>query len=221
MDALINKFFNYFIDADKNGALQFIDEWAKENSYKKALEEIVEPALQKFGVLWSSEGDVNLAQGYISAKITEEVLMRISNENGNKVQNGSIKGVAVIGNIEDDYHALGRKMVYNFLVSSGWKVTDLGNDVLAEEFVDMAAQLNADVIGASAMMYSNAKNMVKIRDELDARKLSGKIKFAVGGAIFNLRPKLVNEINADGTAPNAFAAVDLFNKLKEEIKGGK
>jgi len=174
--------------------------------------------LQKFGKRWSSTEDVNLAQGYISAKISEAVLMRIADEKRNKNTNNETKGIAVIGNIEDDYHALGRKMVYNFLVTSGWAVFDLGNDVLAEEFIDKAVEVNASIIGASAMMYSNAKNMIKIRNELDARNLSNKIKFAVGGAIFNLRPKLVDEVKADGTAPNAIAAVELFNKFNEELK---
>ena len=219
MEALRDKLFNFFIAADKNGAIQFIDEWAQSHSYEKALVEIVEPALRKFGKKWASQEDVNLAQGYISAKISEAVLLRIADERKQKKSLHQAKGIAVIGNMEDDYHALGRKMVYNFLLTSGWNVYDLGNDVLADEFVDKAVEVKASVIGASAMMYSNAKNMIKIRDELEARKLSGKIKFAVGGAIFNLRPKLVRQIGADGTAPNAIEAVELFTRLNEESEG--
>lgn len=122
-------------------------------------------------------------------------------------------GVAVIGNIEDDFHALGRKMVGNFLVSAGWTVHDLGNDVLAADFVDKALEVNASIIGASTMMYSNAQNIHKLREELERRNLRDKIKFVVGGAIFNLSPHLAEEIKADGTARNALEAVELFNRL--------
>jgi len=217
MEKTKDKFFGFLVAADKAGALQFIDHWAESKSYEKALLEVVEPALQKFGKLWARQEDVNLAQGYISAKIAESVLLRIVEERKQNETQIKIKGIAVVGNIEDDYHALGRKMVYNFLIISGWEVYDLGNDVLAEEFVNKAVEVNASVIGASAMMYSNAKNMLKIRNALNARNLSGKIKFAVGGAIFNLRPKLVEEIKADGTAANAIEAVELFNCLTAEL----
>ncbi|MEI6877096.1 MAG: hypothetical protein WCL50_18435, partial [Spirochaetota bacterium] len=42
------------------------------------------------------------------------------------------KGKAVIGNIEEDFHGLGRRLVASFLRTSGWEVHDLGNDVAAE-----------------------------------------------------------------------------------------
>lgn len=216
METPINKLFDLFLAADKVKALEFIDECALEKSYDELMKDLVEPALQKFGAQWAKEEDVNLAQGYIAAKISEEVLKRISAE---REKSGIIKvnqGIAVIGNIEDDYHALGRKMIGNFLQSSGWEVHDLGNDVLAEDFVDKAVEVNASVIGVSAMMYTNAQNMIKVRHDLDNRGLSKQIKFAVGGAIFNLRPELVEEVCADGTAPNAMEAVNLFNELSKQ-----
>ena len=143
--------------------------------------------------------------------------MKISDERKTNNITPIINGIAVLGNIEDDYHALGRKMVKNFLLSSGWTVYDLGHEVLAREFVDKAVEVNASVIGASAMMYTNSRHMIKIREELDARNLSDRIKFAVGGAIFNLRPELVKEVGADGTAKNAIEAVRLFEKLSLQI----
>ena len=221
MNPLSKEFFKFFIDADKIGALEFIDNFAKDHSYEKALPEIVEPALQEFGNRWASEDDVNLAQGYIAAKIAEEILKRIALERRDKGIEQVSKGIAVVGNIEDDYHALGRKMVRNFLLSAGWQVYDLGNDVLAEEFVDKAVEVNASVIGASAMMVTNARNMIKVREELEMRNLSGKIKFAVGGTIFNMRPDLVKEVGGDGTARNAMEAVDLFKRLKSEVEASR
>lgn len=216
MEDLRKKLFEFFIAADKYGALDFIDQWAKSNSYEKALTEILEPALQKLGEMWANQQDVNLAQGYISAKISEEIMKKLMKERETTGEKKSNAGIAVIGNIEDDYHALGRKMVGNFLELSGWTVYDLGNDVSAADFVDKALEVNASIIGASAMMYSNAQNMHKLRDEMEKRNLRDKIKFVVGGAIFNFRPKLVDEIKADGTAPNALKAVELFNRLTKK-----
>ena len=79
------------------------------------------------------------------------------------IKTGTIsKGNVVIGNIEDDYHSLGRKLIGIFLKSSGWTVYDLGNDVLSEEFIEKALETKSRVIGVSAMMYTTAKNIRKL-----------------------------------------------------------
>jgi len=124
-------------------------------------------------------------------------------------------GPVIVGNIEDDYHSLGRKLVSVFLQSAGWQVIDLGNDVTAQEFVDKAVETGARVIGVSAMMYTTAENIKRVRDELDRRNLAGNIKLAVGGAVFKFRPELVKEVGGDGTAANGFEAPRLFAELWE------
>ena len=123
------------------------------------------------------------------------------------------KGPVVMGNIEDDYHPLGRKMVVAFLRVAGWKVLDLGNDVMPKKFVDTALEAGACIIGASAMMYTNAMNIKKIREEIDHRGLTGYLQLAVGGAVFKLRPELVQEVGGDGTAGDATKAPALMDEL--------
>jgi methylmalonyl-CoA mutase cobalamin-binding domain/chain len=118
-----------------------------------------------------------------------------------------------MGNIEDDYHSLGRKLVTIFLRTAGWRVIDLGNDVRAEEFVDAAVANEAKIIGVSAMMLTTAKNIRNVRHEIDSRGFSGSIKLAVGGAIFKMRPELVVEVGGDGTVASAVDAPRLMAQL--------
>ena len=121
----------------------------------------------------------------------------------------------VIGNIEEDFHALGRKMVGAFLRARGWTVHDLGNDVPAATFVDKAVEVGARVIGVSAMMLTTARNIKAVREEIDRRGLTGRIQLAVGGAVFRVTAGLAEEIGADGSAANALAAVELAGRLWE------
>ncbi|GAB1484745.1 hypothetical protein MASR2M78_35630 [Treponema sp.] len=133
-------------------------------------------------------------------------------------QNTLTQKIAVIGNIEDDYHSIGRRMVATLLRMDGWLVKDLGNDVLAKAFVDEALRMEASVIGVSAMMLTNAQNIRKVRKEIDNRKLENKIKLAVGGAIFVMRPELADEVGGDGTAINAIECPMLFNRLLAKVR---
>ena len=118
-------------------------------------------------------------RGYVAAKVAEDLLGKVlahreATGNTPNVERGTV----VLGNVEDDYHPLGRKMVSAFLRMAGWRVHDLGVDVEAAAFVDAAVAEGARVIGASAMMLSTARNVPKLRAELDQRGLSGRIQLA-------------------------------------------
>lgn len=212
-----------FLAANRQSANELVDEWAGIHGYERAVTELFEPVLQLFGEKWSKAENISLAQGYIVGKIAEDIMQKAANA---RAIESSVpiepKGPVVIGNIEDDYHSLGRKMVVTFLHMSGWKVYDLGNDVLAPEFVDKAVEVGAKVVGASAMMYTNAVNIKKLRQEIDRRGLTGHLQLAVGGAVFVLRPELVEEVGGDGTARNAFVVADLMRELwNRAIRGEK
>lgn len=43
-----------------------------------------------------------------------------------------------MGNIEDDFHPLGRRLVNIYSQAAGWNIIDLGNDVPAVEFIEKA-----------------------------------------------------------------------------------
>jgi len=163
--------------------------------------------------MWATTEDLSIAQGYIAAKITEIIMGKAAEEKTGTNRRNESKGPVVIGNILDDCHALGRKLVTTFLERSNWEVIDLGNDVDPSEFVDRAVEVNAPVIGASAMMYTTAINIRRLRDEIDHRGLKQKIKLAVGGAVFIQRPELVEMVGGDGTARNAIDAPALMDRL--------
>lgn len=172
--------------------------------------EILDPALQHIGKMWEQE-TMSLAQGFVAAKIAEDTMLRCAPD---ATEQQFSKGAVVIGNIEDDFHSLGRRVVGIFLTAAGWQVHDLGNDVLAEQFLEKALEVDAHIIGASAMMQTTALNIRKLRDLIDSRGLQNRMKLAVGGAVFNWRPELVAEVGGDGSVPNAIAVDALFRQLQ-------
>ncbi len=204
----------FLLQANRNAANALVDNWAKDHSYEESISRLLEPALNAFGAVWASSDNVSLAQGYMAGKIAEDIMKKVYEEQkDNNAPDETKKGPVVVGNIEDDYHSLGRKLVATFLRADGWEVVDMGNDVPAEEFVDKALETGAKVIGVSAMMHVNALNIKKLRQEIDRRGLTGRLQLAVGGAIFVLRPKLVAETGGDGTARNALQTPALMEKL--------
>lgn len=199
--------------ADRRRAGQLVDGWAAANGYERAVMELLEPVLDRFGQRWTKEGGVSLAQAYIAGRIAEDIMNKAAISLSEADRSPYYKGPFVIGNIEDDCHVLGRRLVTTFLRVAGWGVHDLGNDVPPAVFVDKALEIGARVIGASALMTSTAVNIKKLRNEIDRRGMNGVIQLAVGGAVFKLHPDLVEEVGGDGTAVNALQAPALVEQL--------
>ncbi|PLX19955.1 MAG: corrinoid-binding protein [Candidatus Muiribacterium halophilum] len=218
IESKIQQLLNSFLNADREKSLNIIRAYSKANTTAKALNELIEPVQEKIGEMWEKGEELSLAQAYVIAKVVEDFMFEIASEI--KVENVNCVGTAVIGNIMDDYHSLGRKLIKIFLESAGWEIIDLGNDVEPSVFVDKAIENKARIIGVSAMMYSTAKNIKMVREELDKRGLSSKIMLAVGGAVFKVRPSLCDEVGGDGTANNALLVPNLFETLLvKAVKG--
>jgi methylmalonyl-CoA mutase cobalamin-binding domain/chain len=208
----IDRIVNFIAESDVFEALNVSKKWIKQHGYENLASNLLLPVIGRFTEKYFSTNDVSLSRGYVASRYADEIMQMVLKATA-KSPIKETKGPVIIGNIEDDFHALGRKIVTTFLKTSGWKVYDLGNDITAREFVDAAVENGAKIIGVSAMMYATAINIKKVREELDKRGLSGKIQLAVGGAVFIMRPELVEMVGGDGTAQTAATASPLFDEL--------
>ena len=92
-------------------------------------------------------------------------------------------GVIVIGTVEGDIHDIGKGIMVTMLRVHGYEVHDLGRDIPIGEFVTKARELNADVVGSSAMMTTTQIGQKKLEEALKEAGLRDKVKTMVGGAV--------------------------------------
>ena len=204
--------FTLMKNSDRSAARQLIEGILHDGMPMQAvLTDVLDPALAQLGTLWEKKA-ISLSEAFVASKIAEDILLLCLPDPSQA--NQPAKGPVVIGNIEEDFHSLGRRIIGSFLTASGWDVHDLGNDVPAEQFVETAQSIKAPVIGVSAMMQTTALNIRRVRNLIDEQGLRDQIKLAVGGAVFNWRPQLVEEVGGDGTATNAAEVDALFMRLK-------
>ena len=120
-------------------------------------------------------------------------------------------GTVVIGTIEGDIHDIGKTLVATMLSTAGFKVYDLGVDVPVSTFIDKAREVEADIVGVSALLTTT---MVKQRDVVEALEEAGlrpKVKVMVGGA--PVTQGWADEIGADGYSEDAIGAVAVAKRL--------
>ncbi len=122
-------------------------------------------------------------------------------------------GVIVIGTVEGDIHDIGKGIIVTMLSVYGYEVHDLGRDVPIENFVAKVKEVNADVVGTSAMMTTTQIGQRKLEEALKTAGLRNKVKTMVGGAVAT--DHWAKRIGADffGESPQ-----DTIEKLKEILK---
>jgi methanogenic corrinoid protein MtbC1 len=202
--------------ADPDAAMQLMQQFASEHGAHAIPEHLLLPVLTVFSKEHADSPDYPMAKAYVAGVIAEQGMAMAA---ASQPQVAGRRGPVVLGNVEDDFHAVGRRIVASFLRADGWEVIDLGNDVEAPQFVATAIAHQAPIIGASAMLASTARQVRQVRAELDRAGQSGRIALAAGGAIFALRPQLAQELGADGTCPTAMGASALCDRLCRQVRG--
>jgi corrinoid protein of di/trimethylamine methyltransferase len=111
------------------------------------------------------------------------------------------RGIVVIGTVEGDVHDIGKAIVASYLRAAGFEVHDLGRDCPTDRFIETAREVNADVVGASALLTATLRKQRDIIDALKEEGLRDKVKFVVGGAVCT--QGWADDIGADAYAKDA------------------
>lgn len=122
-------------------------------------------------------------------------------------------GTVVIGTVEGDVHEIGKSIVSLMLQVSNFEVHDLGRDVPLEKFVEKAKEVNADIVGSSALMTTTMPAQRQLEQILKDAGIRAKVKTIVGGA--PITETWAKKIGANGYAENAGEAVKRTQELME------
>jgi trimethylamine corrinoid protein len=120
-------------------------------------------------------------------------------------------GKVVLGTVKGDIHEIGKTLVGIMLTASGFEVFDLGVDVPFENFAVKARELDADIIGVSALLTTTMTGQKGVIEALQRHRLLPRVKIMIGGA--PVTQSWANEIGADGYGTDALAAVALAKRL--------
>ena len=120
-------------------------------------------------------------------------------------------GKIVIATVEGDIHEIGKSLVATMLGASGFDVYDLGVDTPGDKLIGKALEVNADIIGMSALLTTTMVRQREVIEELEKEGLRKRIKVMVGGA--PVTKDWVSTIGADGYSEDAIGAVIMATKL--------
>jgi corrinoid protein of di/trimethylamine methyltransferase len=146
-----------------------------------------------------------------SAEAMKAALAVLEPELNKRAEAYPLLGTVVLGTVKGDIHEIGKALVGALLQANGFHVVDLGVDVAAERFALQARELNARVVGCSALLTTTMKYQKFVIEMLEREGLRPRVKVIVGGA--PVTRQWSEEIGADGYAKDAVAAVALVKTL--------
>ncbi len=207
-EQLIKEAAKSIIDADKAKA----EELAK--SAIAAGMDLLEVINEGFSVGIAKVGDLfGRGELFLPELILSAEAMKVATDilNAALPQGAKKRGKVVMGTAQGDIHDIGKSMVVSFLQANGFEVYDVGRDVETQKFIDKAQEVDADIIGMSALLTTTMSGQKMLIEELKKAGLRDKFKVMVGGAPATQR--WADRVGADAYGVDAADAAEKAKKL--------
>jgi len=121
------------------------------------------------------------------------------------------RGKIVIGTVQGDIHDIGKFLVISLLQVNGFEIYDLGHDIEIQKLIDKALEVEADIIGTSALLTTTMIGQKALEEKLLKDGLKDRFKTMVGGAPITQR--WADRIGADAFGEDANDAVEKALRL--------
>jgi methanogenic corrinoid protein MtbC1 len=144
----------------------------------------------------------------MSGVICEEIIEQITQlENIPK----KIHPKMAIG-VFEDFHMLGKRIIYSTLKSCGFELMDLGGGLSIEKLVETVQKENIKILLLSVLMLPSALHIKSLKEKL----AETDVKIIVGGAPFRFDDRLWIEVGADASGKDTAEAIALVEKFIEK-----
>jgi len=158
-----------------------------------------------------AKGELFIPDLMMSGEALKAAIAALEPELMKRRQARRVLGKVVIGTVQGDIHEIGKTLVGTLLSANGFEVHDLGVDVSPQQFLDKVREVNADVLGLSALLTTTILNQETVILTLQEAGLRDRVKVIVGGVPAS--PEWAQEIGADAYAENATEAVQVVKRL--------
>ncbi|HMS55507.1 MAG TPA: metalloregulator ArsR/SmtB family transcription factor [Fimbriimonadaceae bacterium] len=159
--------------------------------------DLLTPAMAQVGQ-WYKSGEIDEAQEHLASGITERMMSRaMSLRSPSRRTDRSV----VLGCPPGNWHALGLRMVSDYLKLLGWKTLFLGANVPTESFISTVRQHQPDLVLTSCATDDSVHALLPLLDGLhNLRNAGQEFSIGVGGGIASEYRKKIVSSGADFVA---------------------
>lgn len=208
MADLSGQFEQALLSLDRLSAQKIIAETGKQLTPLELVDSIIVPVLTHIGDSWE-RGDAALSQVYMSGRICEELVDGLLPSGDPQRKDQPPMAIASL----DDYHLLGKRIVYSVLRAGGFDLKDYGR-VTVDEVIRKVSADHIRVLLISTLMLNSA---LHVKDVVHGLKEAGlDVKVVVGGAPFRFDERLWRDVHANAMGHSASDVTGIIR----DIMGG-
>ncbi|MEM1509790.1 MAG: cobalamin-dependent protein [Thermofilaceae archaeon] len=116
-------------------------------------------------------------------------------------------------------HYIGKDIIKCFYMAEGFNVLDLGENLLAEDFIREVEKFHPQVVAISIFLTNALNELEKLVAYLNSKNLRSKVKVIIGGAVAN--DQVASKYGVDGWGRDPGMAVKLVYEMLERIHRGE
>lgn len=195
------------LSLDEEAAVQIIREALNESSPGKIAGDLISATLVRIGDSWES-GNLSLSQVYMSGIICEKVIDKILPPQSPIRKSQPKMAIAVL----EDFHLLGKRIIFSTLRASGYELLDLGGGLSIERIVDHVKTKEIKILLLSVLMLPSALRIKELKTQLS----DVDVTIVVGGAPFRFDNQLWQEVGADYYGKDSSEALEIVSKIMED-----
>ena len=143
--------------------------------------EILDPALREIGHRWAM-GALNIAEEHYATAVAQSILDGLGRRLHRPPKDGRL---AVVSGTPEELHALGTRMVADFLEADGWEVLLLGPGAPARDVAELVESEQPDLVALSTSTAAVLDGVADVFQTLNA--LSPRPVLVAGGQFWTAR----------------------------------
>jgi len=209
LSAIEKQFEQALLEMDRISARNILEQMNPENDALGCVDRVIVPALESIGLQWE-KGSIPLAQVYMGGRICEELVDQFLPPASPLRIVQPATAIAIL----EDFHTLGKSIVYSALRARGIEVEDFGTvdiDGLVKKTIDNKIK----ILLISVLMFNSARNIKEVTRQLKEKQIDTKV--IVGGAPFRFDEELWKNVGADAVGINTAEALQATQRIIEEL----
>lgn len=208
------KLIDAILDFDEDEVINIVDQM--KSSGKKSLEimEICRVAMDQVGKMFE-EKEIFLTELIMAGELLKIIMENIGISSDKLMEeSGGSKGVILIGTVAGDIHDIGKNIVSSVLISKGYQVIDIGEDIPPGKFIEEAKKYKPQIVALTGLLTFAYDSMKETVEAFEKEGIRDQFKIMIGGGATD--KQVCDYVGADGYGTSAFDAAKLAQSWIKE-----
>jgi 5-methyltetrahydrofolate--homocysteine methyltransferase len=201
------------LDFDEDDVIEEVKKLKEAGKTPLKIMEVCKNAMDQVGKMFQDK-EIFLTELIMSGELLNTIMGELGlTEASLGSTDGTSKGKILIGTVKDDIHDIGKNIIKSLLISNGYEVLDIGEDVPIDKFVEEVKNYNPQVVAMSGLLTVAYDSMKATIEAFEKAGIRNKFKVIIGGGATD--QKVAEYAKADDFGASAIDGVEKINKYFE------